>query len=331
MKKTFIMGVWTLLLITVLTVPAFAEELIVGGQAVGVQISTDGVLVAGLCTVDTGTGELSPAENAGIQQGDLIVSINGSAVPDAAAVVEAVENSSGDLALELIRGSSHLNITVEPACSSDGERMLGLWLRDGLSGIGTLTFCDPESGIYGALGHSITDTESGAKVEIDSGNISGAEIVSVVKGAPGTPGELNGCADVGNILGSIDSNTEHGIYGKASAPLGELTLETGLITTGPASILCTVCGKEAKDYSVEINRIYKDEAGEHVMLTVTDSDLLASTGGIVQGMSGSPIIQNDRLVGAVTHVFVNDPSKGYGVSIQDMLCSAGLEPAEQAA
>ena len=324
MKKSFIMGVWTLLLITVLTVPAFAEELIVGGQAVGVQISTDGVLVAGLCTVDTGTGELSPAENAGIQQGDLIVSINGSAVPDAAAVVEAVENSSGDLALELIRGGSHLNVTVEPACSSDGERMLGLWLRDGLSGIGTLTFCDPESGTFGALGHSINDASSGLAVPVREGSITDAQIVSVVPGSAGSPGELNGCADPGNILGTVEVNTDEGIFGSFTATLDGRRIETGIMTAGPASVVSTINGREAREYAVEINRIYRETDSTHAMFSVTDAELLSKTGGIVQGMSGSPIIQNGRLVGAVTHVFVSDPSRGYAVSIQDMLRSAGI-------
>lgn len=311
---------------------AFAHELIVGGSAVGIQVNTRGVMVAGLTEVETDDGVRKPAEAAGIQPGDIITMVNGQPLKKASQLIGIASSLNGRPAqLTVQRRGTTMMLNIQPMKSSSGQWMMGMWLRDSISGVGTVTFCDPESGIYGALGHSITDTESGAKVEIDSGNISGAEIVSVVKGAPGTPGELNGCADVGNILGSIDSNTEHGIYGKASAPLGELTLETGLITTGPASILCTVGGGKARDYSVEINRIYKDEAGEHVMLTVTDGDLLASTGGIVQGMSGSPIIQDGRLVGAVTHVFVNDPAKGYGVSIQDMLCSAGLEPAEQAA
>ena len=324
MKKTFLTGVWTLLLISVLTVPAFAEELIVGGQAVGVQISTDGVLVAGLCTVNTGSGEVSPAEDAGVQQGDFIVSINGAAVPDAAAVVEAVENSSGSLALEVIRGGSHVNVTVEPACSSDGERMLGLWLRDGLSGIGTLTFCDPESGTFGALGHSINDAGSGLAVPVREGSITDAQIVSVVPGSAGCPGELNGCADLAKVLGTVDRNTDEGIFGRYTAAMDGRRIETGLMTAGPASVVSTINGSEAREFSVEINRIYREADGTHAMFSVTDAELLAKTGGIVQGMSGSPIIQNGRLVGAVTHVFVSDPSRGYAVSIQDMLRSAGI-------
>ena len=311
---------------------AYAHELIVGGSAVGIQVNTKGVLVAGLTEVETDNGVQKPAEAAGILPGDVITTINGQKLRKASQLIEIASSLNGRPAqLTIQRGGTTMILNVQPAKSVSGQWMMGMWLRDSISGVGTVTFCDPESGIYGALGHSINDTESGAGIEIDSGSINEAEIASVVKGEPGTPGELNGCADMGKKLGTIDSNTEHGIYGKICVPLGEQVLETGLITTGPASILCTVNGSEAKDYSVEINRIYKDAGGEHVMLTVTDSELIARTGGIVQGMSGSPIIQNGKLVGAVTHVFVNDPAKGYGVSIQDMLCSAGLEIDEQAA
>lgn len=331
-KKTVLSFAAAVLILVSLFPAAFAQELIVGGSAVGIQVNTKGVMVAGLTEVETENGVHKPAEAAGILPGDVITKINGQPLRKASQLIEIASSLNGRPAqLTIMRDGITMMFNVQPMKASSGQWMMGMWLRDSISGVGTVTFCDPESGIYGALGHSINDTESGAEVSIDGGSISEAEIVSIVKGAPGTPGELNGCADMCNILGSIDSNTEHGIYGKAFVPLGEQTLETGIITTGPASILCTVTGSEAKDYSVDINRIYKDAAGEHVMLTVTDSALLESTGGIVQGMSGSPIIQDGKLVGAVTHVFVNDPAKGYGVSIQDMLNSAGLDIEEQAA
>jgi len=332
LKKTALSFMAVLMICVSLFPAAFAQELIVGGSAVGIQVNTKGVLVAGLTEVETENGVRKPAEAAGILPGDVITTINGQPLKKASQLIQIASSLNGRPAqLTIVRDGITMMFNVQPMKSTSGQWMMGMWLRDSISGVSTVTFCDPESGIYGALGHSINDTESGAEVSIDSGSISAAEIVSVVKGIPGTPGELNGCADMGNILGSIDSNTEHGIYGKALAPLGEQTLETGLITTGPASILCTVSGDSTKDYSVDINRIYKDASGEHVMLTVTDPELLESTGGIVQGMSGSPIIQDGKLVGAVTHVFVNDPAKGYGVSIQDMLNSAGLDTKEQAA
>ena len=207
--------------------------------------------------------------------------------------------------------------------------MLGVLLRDGLSGIGTLTFCDPESGRYGALGHSISDAGTGLRVPIREGSVTDAQIVGVKPGAAGEPGELNGLSDLGTVLGSIDRNTGSGIFGLLyESPAGR-RLETGSIAAGPASIVSTVEGREQREYAVEVNRVYRDEEGVHAMLSVTDAELLRQTGGIVQGMSGSPIIQNGRLVGAVTHVFVSNPARGYAVGIQDMLSAAGL--LEQAA
>ena len=162
-------------------------------------------------------------------------------------------------------------------------------------------------------------------VPLRDGSISDAQIVSISKGAAGAPGELNGCADIGKALGSVDRNTGHGIFGRSFTTMGGRVVETGEIRTGKASILSTIDGRETEEYSVDITRVYNDADGCHVMLTVTDSALCAKTGGIVQGMSGSPILQNGKLVGAVTHVFVNDPTRGYGVSIQDMLSAAGIE------
>ena len=156
------------------------------------------------------------------------------------------------------------------------------------------------------------------------GVITGAEIVSVVPGTSGTPGELNGCTDSAAVEGSIEQNTENGIYGRAFVRLGSRVMETGELCTGKASIVSTVTGKGQKEYSVDINRVYRDSEGTHAMLTVTDPELLHCTGGIVQGMSGSPILQNGKLVGAVTHVFVNDPARGYGIGIQDMLDTADI-------
>lgn len=325
MKKTIITALCCFLLCPALGTSAWAQELVVGGQAVGIQAETNGVLVAGLTQVETADGAKSPAESAGVKKGDLITAADGERVKKAAQLIEKVAALDGEeIELTVQRGQRELKITVQPERSAEGQWMMGMWLRDGVSGIGTLTFCDPVSGIYGALGHSVSDAETALPMELDGGGITDAEIVSVTKGASGSPGELNGCADMGRVLGSVDANTEHGIFGRAYTALGTRTIETGEIRTGPASIICTVEGRDAREYAAEINRIYRDADGEHVMLTVTDTELLARTGGIVQGMSGSPILQGGKLVGAVTHVFVNDPTRGYGVSIQDMLASAGI-------
>ena len=306
MRKAMITALWCALLTLFLTVGAFAQELLVGGQTVGIQVGMKGVLVAGLSQVENGEESYSPAENAGIKTGDLITELNGIQLRSAAELIDGISALDGKPAeLTVRREDKTLRITVQPVKAAEGQWMLGMWLRDSISGIGTVTFCDPVSGVYGALGHSISDAETGVQIDLAVGNITEAEIVSISPGAVGTPGELNGAANMGKVLGSIDMNSDHGIFGKAFTALGSETLETGRISTGKANILSTVSGKQPEQYSVEINRVYHDAEGEHVMLTVTDPALTQKTGGIVQGMSGSPIIQNGKLVGAVTHVCVN--------------------------
>ena len=325
MKKAIVTGLWSLLLATVLTVPAFAQELVVGGQVVGVQISTEGVVVAGFSEIETESGTVSPAQSAGVHQGDLITAVNGSKVADAQEVISAVGECGGEsVCLGLQRGSKSMSINVTPAQSGEGEWLLGIWLRDGLSGLGTLTFCDPDSGVFGALGHSVSDSDTGLTIPVREGSITDAQIVSVNPGVSGSPGELNGCADLGKVLGSIEMNTAQGIFGQAYVSMDGRMMETGSIAVGPASIVSTINGRNSCEYAIEINRIYREADGTHAMLSVTDPELIQKTGGIVQGMSGSPIIQNGKLVGAVTHVFVSDPTKGYAVSIQDMLRAAGI-------
>lgn len=332
MRKAMITALWCALLTSFFTVGAFAQELLVGGQTVGIQVGMKGVLVAGLSQVEQTDKSYSPAENAGIKVGDLITGLNGKELKNAGELIDGISALEGKPAeLTVRRDGKTLRITVQPIKAAEGQWMLGMWLRDSISGIGTVTFCDPVSGVYGALGHSISDAETGVQIDLAGGSITDAEIVSISPGAVGTPGELNGAADMGKVLGSIDRNTDHGIFGKAFTALGSKTLEVGKIATGKADIISTVSGRQPVQYAVEINRVYHDAEGEHVMLTVTDPALTHKTGGIVQGMSGSPIIQNGKLVGAVTHVFVNDPTRGYGVSIQDMLRSAGLTAQEQAA
>ena len=326
MKKTILTALWSLMIISCLSAPAFAQELLVGGQVVGIQISTRGVLVAGLSEVETTDGVCTPAKSAGVRQGDLIIKVDGKPVSKAADVISAVEAAAGQpVKLCLERESRTLELTVRPACSAEGQWLLGMWLRDGISGIGTITFQDPESGIYGALGHSISDTESGTKLPVSQGSICDAQILSVNPGASGAPGELNGCADLGKVLGSIERNTDCGIFGEGYGSLGSRKLESGQMTTGPATIVSTINGHYTGEYAVEVNRVYRDSSGQHAMISITDPELLEKTGGIVQGMSGSPLIQNGKLVGAVTHVFVSDPSKGYAVGIEDMLKAAGIQ------
>jgi stage IV sporulation protein B len=328
MKKTILTTLCSLVFISCLSVPAYAQELLVGGQVVGIQMSTKGVLVAGLSEVETAQGSETPAQDAGVKQGDIILAADNQAVSKAADVIGAVEASCGQaVTLSLERGGRSLSLTVQPVCSAEGRWMLGMWLRDGISGIGTLTFQDPDSGVYGALGHSINDSDSGTQLPISEGSICDAQVLSVIPGVAGTPGELNGCADLGKVLGTIELNTDYGIFGQSSATVATRVMETGTLCTGPATMLTTVDGRNTGEYDVEINRIYSDSTGRHAMVTITDTELLSKTGGIVQGMSGSPLIQNGKIVGAVTHVFVSNPQCGYAVSIDDMLSAAGIKEA----
>lgn len=304
---------------------AWAREVVTGGRPVGISVSADGVLVGGLSPVDTQGGSVSPAEKAGLCAGDLIIEANGKRLSDSQQLICAVRDSGGrEMRLTAERGGEEKCFTVTPVQGADGQWMLGLLLRDGISGIGTVTFYDRQTGIYGALGHSISADSGGSTLKLDSGFISDAQIVSVEPAAPDAPGELNGCADVSKVLGSIDANTAVGIFGISTEELDGETVETGEMCVGEASILTTLDGSQPREYSITVDRLYQQREGTYALLTVTDSRLIRETGGIVQGMSGSPILQNGRLVGAVTHVFVSDSTKGYGVSIADMLRASGI-------
>ena len=278
---------------------ALAQSLVPGGKALGIRMTTDGVMVAGVSEVETENGAVSPAADAGILKGDIITRLGSAEIDTAEDFKAAASALSGEkISVTVDRQGSIRQFNVQPALGSDGCWKLGLWLRDGVSGVGTLTFYDPESGIYGALGHSISDADTGAVLPLGEGSIYDAEIVGIVPGEAGTPGELDGDTDEAAFLGDIRLNCGCGIFG------------------------CTVSGDTVSEYEIEIKKVYETSDFTTVMLTVTDPELLAQTGGIVQGMSGSPIIQEGKLVGAVTHVFVNDPTSGYGISIQDMLSMA---------
>lgn len=297
---------------------AMAQELIPGGKALGIKMLTDGVMVAGVQSVETKSGKVSPAEDAGIRKGDIITRIGAMDVSSAVDFTEAVQGlDGGKISVTVDRSGKTRQFNVTPAQAKDGAWKLGLMLRDGISGVGTLTFYDPATGIYGALGHSISDSETGMTLPLGDGSIYDAQVVGIAKGEVGAPGALNGSTDEAAFLGDIQINCGCGIYG--AAQFDGKALETGDIKTGKASIYCTLEGDTVNEYQIEVKRIYENDGLKTVLITVTDPALIVQTGGIVQGMSGSPIIQEGKLVGAVTHVFVNDPTSGYGISIQDML------------
>lgn len=304
---------------------AFAQELVPVGQAVGIEMSCDGILVAGLAKVATAQGEASPASDAGIMPGDIIVALRGEKLETAEDFLAIAAKLDGQpVNVTLRRGDKLIQYNVTPALTEEGGYKLGIMLRDGISGIGTITFYDPETGLYGALGHSINDVDTGVLLPLRDGSISTASVADVKKGVAGTPGELHGVFDTARRLGSIVRNTGCGIFGISDAPMGGTAIEVAdadEIKTGAAVILAQVSGSETREYDVEISRVYRG-GEDRLMVTVTDPELLSITGGIVQGMSGCPIIQNGKLVGAVTHVLLSDPTRGYGVLINSMLSAA---------
>lgn len=320
-RKKLISTVLAAVICFALSTAAYAESLIPGGSALGIRMTTEGVMVAGTSEVETADGRLSPADDAGVKKGDVITRLGAQDIRSAQDVHDALSTLDGSkTTLTVERAGKVRQMNITPALCIDGLWKLGLWLRDGVTGVGTLTFYDPATGVYGALGHSISDEGASGPLPLGDGGIYRAKIISIVPGKAGDPGQLDGRTDQTAFLGDIRINCGCGIFGKASFE-GE-TIETGNIQTGKAVIRCALSGEDKREYGIEIKKVFSSSEGTAAVLTVTDPELLALTGGIVQGMSGSPIIQNGKLVGAVTHVFVNDPTSGYGISIQDMLSAA---------
>ena len=316
-----------LLALTLLAAPALAEgarQLVPVGRTVGIEAATEGLLVVSLSEVETAEGKVSPAAEGGIQPGDMIVRLGNCEVSTSEDFAKAAACLDGSpVAVQLMRGGELIQYTVTPALSAeDGCWRLGLWLRDGIAGIGTVTFYDPETGLFGALGHSINDADTGVLLPLGEGFITTATVSDVLKGEKGRAGELHGAFDTGSRLGCVQQNTPSGIFGTTDCGFAGTAVPVAAdeeIENGPATILANVAGSEVREYSVEISRA---QSGGRLMVTVTDPALLAATGGIVQGMSGSPILQNGKLCGAVTHVLISDPTRGYGITISSMLSAA---------
>ncbi|NLV87462.1 MAG: SpoIVB peptidase [Clostridiales bacterium] len=312
---------------------AFAQkrqEFVPMGTAVGIQMFTDGALVVGLSGTENGAAP-SPAALAGLLPGDLITELGGEKIESAADLKLAISSLKDEtVEIKVLRKGEAVTLELCPYLGS-GEAEIGLWLRDNVAGIGTLTFFDPQTGLYGGLGHGINDVDTGVLLPLGRGSILKSSITGIIKGCPGSPGELSGAFDTSGIWGSITMNTYCGIFGQLdgsvmpSAKAIPVANENE-IELGEATILSNTSGEEVEEFRVEITRVYKgDNEGRSLMLCVKDEGLLERTGGIVQGMSGSPIIQNGMLIGAVTHVMVNDPSKGFGVSIENMMAAASRE------
>ena len=302
------------------------KYLAAGGELVGVRLKTDGVCVVSTDSFENAENvKVSPAADAGIQKGDSILSIDGSPVTKCEELTKAIENSAGKtLELKIRRGEEEKKVFLTPEkTSATGLYKGGLWVRDSTVGIGTLSYSDLEAGTIAALGHGIYDPDSEKILSVSEGEILSADVASVKKGYAGTPGEITGIIGT-NTLGSITENSDRGIFGELNFVDGRPDIypvaTASEAHTGKAQIICTVTEGEKQFYDIEIVRLNKDPGTDKNMtVKITDAALLAITGGIVQGMSGSPVIQDGYFVGAVTHVFVNDPKCGYAIFAENML------------
>ena len=313
--------VFALVCLALLSVQVFAEKLLVaGGQVIGIELCDGSVTVAAF---DDTLGET--ARQAGLQVGDRILSVDALPVTSAQDVRRALERSNGSVVLQVERDGKETEITLLPQVTAQGPK-IGVYLRQGITGVGTVTWYDPQSGRFGALGHGVNDPKS-RLLPLVQGSVYRATVAGVQKGLAGEPGQLLGEMDGSIPVGTLSKNTDRGIFGTAASAWSGTTLPVATadqIHTGQATIFSTVSGTQVQEYSVEILKIYPTagNTGRNLLLRVTDPALLEATGGIVQGMSGSPIIQDGKLIGAVTHVLVNDPTTGYGIFIENMLEAA---------
>lgn len=301
---------------------------ILGGQSIGVNINVDGILILGLSSFYGQDGKKHcPAKEAGLKEGDVILSVNQKDVSTATEFSNIVDQyANSEMNVEYNRNGKTYKTSIKAVkASEDGKYHLGLWARDGTTGMGTLTFIDDE-GTFGALGHGISDGDTERLISPCRGNIYFASVNGVQKGTRSNPGELQG-SFISAEIGDITSNTTCGIFGKLNEKEydGQIVkiASKSEIKTGAATIYSSINGNSVEEFAVNIEKInYNSKGNKSMVIRITDKDLISRTGGIVQGMSGSPIIQNGKLVGAVTHVFVNDPTRGYGIFIENMLAEA---------
>lgn len=315
--------------ITVNVIPN--KVVIPGGETIGLKLYTNGVLVVGMSEIEGIDNEkYKPYENSGIEEGDMIVKIDNKAITCTADLIEEVNNSFGhNLEISYIREGNIYNTNIIPTQTDSNEYKLGLWVRDAAAGVGTVTFYEPETGMFAALGHGILDVDTEKIINISSGEVVTSNIISITKGQKGKPGEIRGSIENGKTIGTVYNNTEFGIFGKLNNTSMNMInnakelqiLPRTEVETGKAKIICTIENNKQEEYDIEIEKIYKNnnEDNKSMIIKVTDERLIEKTGGIIQGMSGSPIIQNGKFVGAVTHVMVNDPTVGYGVFADMMI------------
>lgn len=311
-----------------------AKYLVPIGRTAGIKIYAGGVMVVEFAAIKTENGELSPAQECGLKIGDLIIKVGKANVESMYELQTEISKYPGkQVSLTVLRENKSLNLTVIPRVdTTDSSVKIGAWVRDSMAGIGTITFYDPKSGVFGALGHGISDGDTGTLMPLASGCLIPSSVVGINKGENGKPGELIGIFETGKNCGSLYSNCETGLYGTLKPDelypdlLSREPIPVGgsdTVSRGSAYILSNIAGENVEKFEIEIIKIINTERStKNLYIRVIDPVLLSQTGGIVQGMSGSPIIQNGRIIGAVTHVLINDPEYGYGILLENMLENA---------
>ena len=296
------------------------------GAAIGMKLYTDGVLVVGMSEIE---GK-KPYENSGIQEGDRIIQINQNDIDNTEDLMQVVNECNGqEITVKYVREEETITTSMTPVKNGDNQYKLGLWVRDAAAGVGTMTFYEPSTKMFATLGHGIFDIDTSELIKIENGELVTTNILSISKGEKGKPGEIRGTIESGYTIGEISKNTNFGVFGMLTKPsylsiTEENAMEVCLreeIQTGKAQIICELENGKREYYDIEIQKIFlnNNQDNKSMLIKVTDERLLEKTGGIIQGMSGAPIIQNGKFVGAVTHVLVNDPTMGYGVFADIML------------
>ena len=320
-KMTLNLSLFNLFPVKAVTVNVIPKTSVIPlGKAIGMKMYTEGVLVVGMSEIE---GK-KPYENSGIETGDKIIEINNQEINNTDELIACVNSSKGEtVEIKYISDTEEKVANIEPVKTANNEYKLGLWVRDAAAGVGTLTFYEPSTGNFGALGHGINDVDTYELIDIANGELVTTNIVDIVKGQNGTPGEIRGTIDNGITVGTIAKNTSFGVYGEI-LNINRLNIDSSKamevanrneIKTGKAEIICELENGTTKTYEIEIQKIFleNNENNKSMLIKITDEELFEKTGGIIQGMSGAPIIQNGKFIGAVTHVLVNDCKMGYAV------------------
>lgn len=316
----------TLLILTVIFTPiqvlAYSDYIIASGKNIGIELHSNGIIIVGSYDING----INPASNAKLQNGDKIIAINNEKVNSIEEMLDVINNSSNisKINISYLRGSKSMETTLELISDNSGVYKTGLYVKDSINGVGTLTFIDPGTKLYGALGHEIVEKTTGQKLEIKDGKIYNSTVTGITPSDEQNPGEKNARYDVNDIYGNILENTTSGVFGTYTKEFDDNKLYkvSGYdeIKLGDAQILTVISGDEVEKFEINILKVSDNsDSSKNILFEVTDTKLLEVSGGIVQGMSGSPIVQGDNIIGAVTHVVVDDPTKGYGILITTML------------